>query len=389
MELKRYIQIVFSWWWLVLICFLVVLVAGFAFSFSQQPQYRSSVTLVVSPKTSLSDLTAVRQSLDTLDNTSIINTYAEIAKSRSIYDQALKNLGLPAETDALQDIGISVSVIQNTNMIRIDAEGSNPQRVFAVANAVTEQSITYVNNLYELYEIKVLDAAALPVQPFSPNVPRDTLLAAALGLIFGVSVSFLAEYLKKPLEALEGLSIVDQETGLYNKRYFFQRVREEISRAKRHQRTLAVCLIRLVNIDNTEQMYTKQTQRMIHRRVAAYLKRHIRTDEVLASWSSNHLAWLLFDTDEEAVRQAIKRLEDVLEPKVFEDEEYGAKFCYTAIFGAAIYTGNLTETELVAQSEQALREAGLSDIGNVYIIEGNGSSSAPALVPVKEDRRVS
>jgi diguanylate cyclase (GGDEF)-like protein len=378
MELKKYFQIVLRWWWLVLTGFIVVTVAGFTFSFSQQPRYRSSLTLVVSPKASISDLSSVRQSLDTLDNSSIINTYAEIAKSRSIYESAMKNLGLTATLDPQKNVDVLVTVIQKTNLIRIDVEGTNPQLVYTMANSVADQSIAYVNNLYELYEIKVLDQAVLPLQPFSPEILRDTGLAAALGLIFGVCISFLAEYIRSPLEILESLSIIDQETGLYNKKYFLQRLREEISRSQRNKRSLAVCLINIDNLDNTEEMYPRQVQQSVRRRVVAHLKRHIRTDEILARWDGKSLAWLLFDASDGSTRQAIERLCGTLELKVFEDEETGGKFSYIANFGAAIYTGDLTESELISLSEQALHKTSLNGTGNIHIITGKTPEANPA-----------
>jgi diguanylate cyclase (GGDEF)-like protein len=379
MELKKYIQIVLHWWWLVLTGFIVVTVAGFTFSFSQQPRYRSTITLVISPKASITELSAVRQSLDTLDNSSIINTYAEIVKSRSIYEQAMKSLGITPTLDPKKNVDVLVTVIQKTNLIRIDVEGMNPQLVFTMANSVADQAIDYVNNLYELYEIKVLDPAVLPLKPFSPEVLRDIALATALGMIFGVCLSFLAEYIRNPLEILETLSIIDQETGLYNKKYFLQRLREEINRSRRNKRNLAICFIKLDSLDNTEDKYPRQTQQAIRRRVVAYLKRHIRTDEILARWDGKDLAWLLLDTTNGSTRQAVERLCSTLEEKVFEDEETGGKFSYNANFGAAVFTGDLTENELISLSEQALRNTSLNGTGNVHVI----STRAPEGNPVQ------
>lgn len=374
MELKRYLNIVVRWWWLVLASFLIVLVAGFAFSFTKRPMYRSTTTLIVSPRASITELSSVRQSLDTLEKPSILNTYAEIIRSKSIYKDAVINAAIPASSQTPVDI--IVTVIQKTNLIRIDAEGPNPQTVFTIANAVTENAMQYVNNLYEVYEIKVLDPAVMPAQPYSPDILRDTLLAAAIGIIFGITLSFFAEYLKKPLDTLDQLSILDRETGLFNKRFFLQRVKEETHRTRRNKRPLAVCLINLKNADDTDDAYSKQTVQLMRRRVIAFIKRHFRQDEVLARWDGENLAWLLLDTSASAAQQAVERLGGLLEEKVFEDDETGAVFTYNANFAAVVSGGDLPEKELMALCEQNLRQAKASGSNAVQV------SEAPISAPV-------
>ncbi|RPJ42352.1 MAG: diguanylate cyclase [Chloroflexi bacterium] len=376
MELKKYFSILLHWWWVVLAGFLVVTVAGFAFSFSRKPMYQSSITLIVNPKASIADLTAVRQSLDTLENASVINTYAEIARSRKIYElakageSAASTSASAAAGGAQAPVEILVNVIQKTNLIRIDARGGSPQQVHSMANAVADQSIAYVNDLNELYEITVLDSAELPALPYSPNVLRDTGLAAALGSIFGIFAAFAVEYLRRPIGVFESLSILDGETGLHNKRYFLQRLREEINRSKRNKRPLSVCLINLNSLNNAEAQVPKQAQVMLRRRVYAYLRRHIRQDEILAHWDNDKIAWMLLDTSKRATEQAIERLCSLLEKRAFEEEESGGKLYYSGSFGAAVYTGFVNDTELITLSEQALRQTAQSAPGNVHVIAG-------------------
>lgn len=366
MELKRYFNIVFQWWWLVLIGFIVVTISGFAFSFSQPPMYRSSITLVVSPKSTIADLSAVRQSLDTLDNDSIINTYAEIARSRKILEQAQKAANLPDAS--MQELEILVNVIAKTNLIRIDVEGHHPQSVFRVANQVGEESITYVNNLYELYEIKVLDAAVLPQEPYSPEVVRDTGLSAVLGLLLGICSTFVAEYMRRPMEVFEALSIIDHETGLYNKRYFMQRLNEEISRSKRKNQAFAVCLIHSTVLSSSQETIPINVFQTMFRQVAAHIKRNIRQDELVARWDDHCIAWLLLDASESTTRQAIDRLCGLIERKKFEDIDTGIQIYFTGSFGAAIFSGEQSASDLMILSEQALSKTSPSMPGNVLVV---------------------
>ncbi len=367
MELRRYINIVLHWWWLVAASFIVVTVAGFLFSLSQPPRYRSSLTMVVSPKSSITELSAVRQSLDSLENVSIINTYAEIIRSRRVYQQALAKL---SASGGSEDVSILVNVIQRTNLIRIDAEGSDPVKVYQMANAVADQAVIYIDDLYEIYNVKVLDEALMPTASISPNIPRDTLLAAILGAIFGVSMSFLAEYLKKPLEALESFSILDRETGLYNKRYFQHRLREQINLSNRTQQGLSICLMTVQSVDGGDEAYPRLVRQRVRRQLTAYLKRHVRNGEILSRWDQQHLSWLLVDASEESTRHAIERLCKLIEQNTFDDEESGAKLNFSCNFGAAMYKQGLTDGEMVNRAELALKKAEQTNLGSYYIVPG-------------------
>ena len=365
MELKRYFKVILRWWWLIVVSLVIVTIASFIFSFSQPPVYQSTTTLVVSPKATIGDVSTVRQSLDTLDKATIINTYAEVIRSRQIYDQAQVSLNL-----AVGDRGsveILANGVQKTNLIVIEAQGSNPLLVYNMANAVAEKAINYINDLYEVYDVKVLDAAQPPVIPISPNVLRDTALGALLGLLLGVCVAFLADYIRKPMETQERLSIIDADSGLYNKRYFLQRLYEEINRSKRNQRPLAICLVSLNDLSSAEHDQDKATHKAIFRQVSNYLKHQMRQGEILARWAGERMAWLMLDASEDVAHKAVKRVRSKLEQGVFEDEESGERFFFNGNFGVVVFSDSITESELMSVAEQALGEAELNGAGGVVI----------------------
>lgn len=355
MELKRYFSVIMRWWWLVAICLIVVAIASFIFSFNQPPRYRSSVTLVVSPKKTIDEISTVRQSLDTLDKPTIINTYSEVIRSRLIYDRAQDRLGL--SDDERSTVEIFADPVQKTNLININAEGTNPLAVFNMANAVTEEGVSYIDDLYEIYDVKILDPAKMASVPFSPNVWRDVGLGILLGLMLGVIAAFLSEYLRRPFENREALAIVDAETGLYNKRYFMQRLREEVNRAKRNKQPLATCLISLNELNGVDFDQMKNALPIVQRQIANYLKHQMRQGEILARWSNERMAWLMLDANEEAAKQAVKRLNTKLEQAVIENEANGQKFLFTGNYGVVIFSDGMNESDLMQTAEKALEQA--------------------------------
>jgi diguanylate cyclase (GGDEF)-like protein len=379
MEIRRYINVIRRWWWLALVGFLVVTVAGFAFSYIQQPKYQASLTLIVNPKASITDVDVVRQSLETLSNADVINTYGEIARSRKIYEQAFSNVGL--KMDPKNPIDLQVTVISNTNLIRLDVLGESPTAVYKIVNAIADNSVDYVEKLDEVYEMKVIDRPVVPTQPYSPDIFRDTILSAGLGILLGISATFFAEYMRNPMELLENFSILDRDTGLYNKRYFLQRLREEISRSKRAKQSMAFCIIHINSIDNPVDIYPQETMQLIYRRFMTHLKKAVRQGEFLARWDTNRVAWFLYDTSEDTIQLAFDRLSKVIEDKILEDEETGIKFAFSASFGATVYAPTMTENEFIALTDQASKQADLDSGHHYRVVSSKETSAKMPLVP--------
>ena len=58
----------------------------------------------------------------------------------------------------------------------------------------------------ELGNIQVVDYAKLPLKPCSPNIPLNILVAAVAGIILGLGLAFLLEYLDNTIKRIEELS---------------------------------------------------------------------------------------------------------------------------------------------------------------------------------------
>ncbi len=58
----------------------------------------------------------------------------------------------------------------------------------------------------ELGNIQVVDYAKLPLKPYSPDIPLNILLASVVGMVFGLGLAFLLEYLDNTIKRIEELS---------------------------------------------------------------------------------------------------------------------------------------------------------------------------------------
>lgn len=183
------IRIMLKGWWIIAITTVTAVALSLLVSYTTEPVYRSSARYIVSPDIGLSDQTDLLRSLDTLDRTSIINTYAQVFGSRRIYQESLAEMGLDGQDVAGYDV--SAVSLPESNVIQVSVEGTDVEQVRTLVETIGERSIDYVQDLYFLYNITLLDPASVPSSPISPTPTRDAGVAAVLGFILGVGLTFV------------------------------------------------------------------------------------------------------------------------------------------------------------------------------------------------------
>jgi hypothetical protein len=58
----------------------------------------------------------------------------------------------------------------------------------------------------ELGSVQVVDYATRPLRPYTPNVPQNLLIALLAGLIGGIGLAFLLEYLDNTIKRIDEIS---------------------------------------------------------------------------------------------------------------------------------------------------------------------------------------
>ncbi|MEJ2733064.1 MAG: LysM peptidoglycan-binding domain-containing protein [Anaerolineae bacterium] len=196
-ELRMYFQILWKRWWIVLVACLTTAVVVGLLTFSEAPSYGATATYIVTPVGEYPDAQSAASALDMLSRrTEIATTYAEVANSRFIKEQAADELGLSsAQRRALS---VDSQLVAGTNILEIQVEGNNPQLVQVFTDMVGFKTATYVQNLYEAYSLKPLDTASLPSSPAGPSKMIRLALGGIMGLALGAGLAFLAYYLEAP-----------------------------------------------------------------------------------------------------------------------------------------------------------------------------------------------
>jgi diguanylate cyclase (GGDEF)-like protein len=362
MELKIYWRMLKRRWWLVAMTLLIVVGATYALTSRQRPVYETSATFVIRPRLSPTAGTEAERSDDfvrALDMVSrrveINTTFAEVATSRLIKQEAIAELGLTSAQR--QGLAVSSRVIGGTNVLEISVEGHDPAIISDFANVVGERTVAYVSGLYDVFELEPLDAAASPSRPVRPNLIINLLMGLVLGLALGGSLVFMLQYLETATVGPESFNIIDRETGAYTRSYLLHRLWAEISRARRVERPLSLGLLRIANDPEAGETHPESHTEAMQMTKAA-LARALREEDVLARFDHDTYAILLVDqsTTEAAVvlNNALARVRSLSQPA----EGHKRFGMLRASTGLATYTDFQVEPEKLLESAVRALETG-------------------------------
>ena len=372
MELRTYLQILVKRWWIVVPVFVITVAFTALFTLSQAPVYSATATFVVSPSPSSLDARGVLSGLDALGGKSLVaNTYAEVATSRAVREEAAGALGL----DPLQSgpLVAGSKLRAGTNVIEITVEGTDPVLAAAFANEVGNSTVSYVAKLYEVYDLKPLDAATLPVDPVRPNVKLNLVLGAILGLALGAGLAFAFEYLHIPAETKRKAGILDEESGACNEDYFDHRLTEEMEQARRGQYPLSVALLNVDPSRVIQQSVPAEFAGHALRMVTAFCQQHLQEEDVLARLHGTTFGVLLPDMSENEARALLEELQTQMNRTNFEIKRCGVNLHLHGACGLACYDGNGTGRHvLLARAHDALRRAEADGAGKVVLPAKNG-----------------
>ncbi len=160
------------------------------------------------------------------------------------------------------------------------------------------------------------------------------------------------------METLEELSFTDNLTSLSNRRYFFKRLHEELSRAERYNRKLALIMFDIDELKNINDTYGHQAGDGIIRQVGAILKTSIRTIDVVARYGGDEFCIIMPEADEDTCFKFVERLRRKIMNSTFMLDHAQESVSCTISIGISIYPDHATESEkFIYAADMALLKA--------------------------------
>jgi len=156
MELRHYASIVLKWWWLILLTTLLGAAGAYFVSRNALPVYRASTTLTIDRGGDLREdpYYAIRTS------EALASTYLIQIKAPVILEEVRVRLGLEISANALKGM-LTVSQIEDTQLINIAAQGYDPALVKALVDTTAQVFIEHQTNEQEArYQSRLVDIEA-------------------------------------------------------------------------------------------------------------------------------------------------------------------------------------------------------------------------------------
>ncbi len=117
----------------------------------------------------------------------MIKDYTILITGQNVTDKVVQKLGLRMSAAALSG-KISVTAQDNTRVLQISVTDTDPQRAAQIANSVREEAAIQIKDIMDVDAVNLVYEAKVPGAPSSPNVGRNTLVWAAIGLAAAVAV---------------------------------------------------------------------------------------------------------------------------------------------------------------------------------------------------------
>jgi len=189
-----------------------------------------------------------------------------------------------------------------------------------------------------------------------------------LSIIF-LMVSRLARRLSVAYNTIEKMSIMDDLTQVFNRRYFFSRLNEEIDRAKRYDLSLSLLFMDLDHFKQVNDTHGHLVGDQVLITVSRIVKLSIRKIDLVARYGGEEIAVILPETDAEDALVVAEKIRKAIEDNVFELEE-GNSFNITSSFG-------VSSLDMVAQDQQRNPEKiiKLADDA-LYLAKDNGRNQS-------------
>ncbi|PAD66205.1 hypothetical protein CHH83_25195 [Bacillus sp. 7586-K] len=177
--------------------------------------------------------------------------------------------------------------------------------------------------------------------------------------IFTVSlgVGILSEQLKRKMRKFEKMTLKDPLTKLYNRRYLYQRLEEEVSKFQRYKKPFSILLIDVDNFKPYNDSFGHLAGDELLTSLASIMAKDIRPLDVLCRWGGEEFVILYPETDQIKAMAAAERLRELVMAYDFKNGQV------TISIGVAIYDKvEMTINELINKADKALYKAKIEKI---------------------------
>ncbi len=164
---------------------------------------------------------------------------------------------------------------------------------------------------------------------------------------------------------LEMMVIIDDLTGVYNYRYFSDKLADEIRRATRYRQPLSLIMVDIDWFKRINDTYGHEAGNVLLKGVVRVIALNIRDTDTLARYGGEEFIIILPQTDHDDAQLIAERIRSEIEKSTFGDGHKYPKLTATVSVGITTYPDNgHSEDELVQLVDRAM-----------YLAKGSGKNA--------------
>lgn len=188
---------------------------------------------------------------------------------------------------------------------------------------------------------------------FSEN---DIKLLEAIALYSAVAIERRVYY--QSAIDLRKISITDPLTSLLNRRYFEERIAEEMERSKRHRQPFSLIILDIDNFKNLNDTYGHLYGDEILKTTTSVIRRCVRIIDIAARYGGEEFAIILPTTDKNDAGIIAERIRAEIEGTVCLAKDTGTTLNITVSLGIASFPDDASAAEeLINNADRALYRA--------------------------------
>lgn len=218
-----------KWVWIVSVT-VIGIISGYIYSnYIQTPLYKSDATLLV--VTSGDGATA--------QNTTLINNYVELFKSRRVLESVISKQKLDVSYDDLLGF-VEATNSKNTQVVKVSISTKDARTSQSVLKGAIESFRQQVADIYTSDNIRVVDDASLAYKPYNIREVIVVALAGAAGLVLAIIALFFVYDFNLSRGRYAASDIVDvTQMQAKNKKTKKKQTKDSPSKEARSNRTFA------------------------------------------------------------------------------------------------------------------------------------------------------
>ena len=184
---------------ILLLTFTAALISGVVSYFVLTPIYQTSTQLLVNQAKSEQQL---YNPAEVQTNLQLINTYNVIIKSPAILDKVIENLDLDLTADQING-KVSVQSEKDSQVVNIAVQDEDPTIAADIANETARVFQAEIVKIMNVDNVSILAPAEVKegMAPIKPQPLLNIAIALVVGLMAGVGLAFLLEYLDNTVKS--------------------------------------------------------------------------------------------------------------------------------------------------------------------------------------------